>query len=223
VNVLALLTRGSKPHERIDDKVTCATTTELTIRSGISNKDREVLSNQKRHNPGEDRAKYRGTDDPLPHIHRTTFPTATAGAVDRVRAVTRAGPGHRLILLGEVDRRRCDRRGKAGVHTGCDEDRSATRADRGRVWRREGNVEPRVERAGYRTSSVREDFGAGNIQVFITCGSSDEGKDVRECPVGCSEIVSRASVRGRHETYLLVSPRPSEPRPQFASTVESRE
>jgi hypothetical protein len=107
------------------------------------------------------------------------------------------GPdGKCLILLGEVDWRRCDRRAKAGVRTGY-EDRSATCTDRGRVRRSEGNVELRVEQAGYRT----------DVQVCTTCGDSDEGEDVREGPVGCGEIVivSRASVCKGMARDVLVS------------------
>ena len=77
-----------------------------------------VCLNQKHRYASDDRAKYCGTDDSFPHIRRATFLSATTIGGVCVRTITRAGPGQRLIFLREVDRSRCDRRGKARVHTG---------------------------------------------------------------------------------------------------------
>ena len=119
---------------------------------------RPVRSNQKRRYAGDDRAKHCGTNDPLPRVHRTAFLSTTITTIvgARVRIVTRAGRGHSLIFLGEVDRSRCVCRGKAGVHTRGDEDGSTTCANGGRVRRGEGNILIRVERAVYRSSSICE-------------------------------------------------------------------
>jgi hypothetical protein len=63
--------------------------------------------------------------------------------------------------------------------------------------RGEGYVEIPVERARYRTSSIREDIGAGNVHVCRTCSGSDEREDIREGAVGCGEIIRRTSENKR--------------------------
>ena len=74
-----------------------------------------VRLNQKRRNSGENRAENSGTDDALPHVNRAAWVSTTITAARVCRTDTRTGPRRRLILLGEVDRSRCQRRGKACV------------------------------------------------------------------------------------------------------------
>ena len=71
----------------------------------------------------------------------------------------------------------------------------------------------RVERAGDRsTASIREDIGAGNVQVVepVAIAMNLKEKTSERDGMICTVM------------YFILSPRLCETRPQFTSTVESR-
>ena len=134
-----------------------------------------------------------------------------------------AAPRHRLVLRSEVDRRGRIGGGTVGVETGGDEYGTAASADGGHIRRREGYVVLRVQRARNVACQVRQwDVSCGDVMVCVARRAGDEREDVRERPgVSWGRRLARAS--WGNVTYLFVSPRPSDPRPQLASTVERDE
>jgi len=57
----------------------------------------------------------------------------------------------------------------------------------------------------------------------MTCGVGDEGKTFDEVLGNEEKRVERAGGKEQRETYLLVSPQPRDPRPQFGSLVDHTE
>ena len=180
------------------------------------------LSSQKnRRKARKNRAEHVSADDALPCAHRAVLIPTRSRGVSRRGSDAGPCPGHGLVLRGQVDGRRRGRSGEVRVEARRDKDGTAARADGGRVRRRDGHVVLRVERAWDRDCQVRQwDVGRGYVDVRVARRVGDERVDVRERPVAWS---AEAVLERRDGTYLFVSPRPSEPSPQLASTVESEE
>ena len=166
-------------------------------------------------------AEHISADDAPPSARRAILVPTRPRGVSRRRSDAGLSPGHGLVLRGEVDGRRRGRGGEVRVETRREKDGTAARADGGHVRCRDGHVVLRVEWARDRARQVRQrDVRSGDVEVLGACRVGDEKVDIRERPAAWSASVDLERGDG---TYLFVSPRPSEPRPQFVSTVEREE
>ena len=214
-------------------------------KESLNNRTYTSRSEDNQHARRNAQRKARSDRHALTHTHTQRpilpAPTSTPGArasggrrADDLRAVhvrdARVdAPRVLLALRGEVDGRGERRGGQVRVDAGRDEDGAAAGARAGRVGRGEGLVELDVERAGDRARQVEERCVCerqrlGSVYYY----STKRRKDIRmsgespEMPL----FVQPVALATNAKTLLSVafeSPRPSAPRPQLASTVESAE
>jgi hypothetical protein len=91
--------------------------------------------------------------------------------------------GHGLVLRSQVHGRGRDGGGERCVEARRDEHALAARTDGGHVWRDEGNVLRRVQRAVVHACEVRErELVWRELYVRVVRRTSHEGEDVRNRP-----------------------------------------